>query len=291
MAKTAVNNRKPQAAPQKNKSGGKPENLPSTRRAASAGGAGGMLSTEGVSADILKIAKQNQGAGSSSDAADNIIPFIYVLHQMSPVAMPRNPAYIEGAEAGDFWLKNSADQIVKGEEGFEFQPVFFSKCWLEWKPDRGGFVAKHATRPEDAEEVVVNKKTGKMGWQMPNGNDVIETREVAGFVLGRGAPMPYVMTFKGSGHTIVKAWNTTCQQKVSADGTKWPAWSFSYHITSQYRSNDQGDWFLPKIEQGEDLRVDTDAFMRGYGLFKAFSSGQKVTEDYADDTAGTDDDM
>ena len=42
MAKTAVNNRKPQAAPQKNKAaGGKPENLPSTRRASS----GGMLST------------------------------------------------------------------------------------------------------------------------------------------------------------------------------------------------------------------------------------------------------
>jgi len=272
--KSKPQNSKPTNKPQAGKS-----NLPA--RVSSAGGA---LSREGVSNKVLELAKKNAGAGTSSDASDNIVPFIYVLQSLSPVALPKNPAYIEGAEAGDFWLKNAPDPIVKADEGFEFQPVSFSKCWIQWKPERGGFVAKHATKPAEAEWVEDKKGNGQ--WEMPNGDIVQETREVAGLVLGMGAPMPYVITFKGSGHTVAKSWNTTCRNKVDPDdGFVWPCYAFSYRLTTQYRSNDKGDWYIVKVDEGEDLRGDEAAFTRGHVLQKAFESGEKRAADEYDDEA------
>jgi hypothetical protein len=243
-----------------------------------------------VSAKVLERAKKMQGAGSSSDASDNIVPFIYVLQSLSPVAMPKNPAYIEGAKAGDFWLRGSADPIVDGEEGFEFQPVNFSKCWIEWKPNREGFVARHATRPEEAVQVENDK--GQMVWKMgkaKNANIVVETREVSGFVLGRGAPEPYVISFSGSGHTPAKEWNGMCQRFVE-DGVKWPCWSRSYLVTNKYRSNDQGSWYTVQVKPLNDMRGDED-FERGEALHLAFASGEKrAADDDGRGHAGTSDD-
>lgn len=237
-----------------------------------------------VSSKVLAMAKQHEGAGSSSDASDNIVPFIYVLQSLSPVALPKNPDYIEGAEAGDLWLRGSADPIVKGDEGIEFQPVNFAKCWIQWKPNRGGFVTRHAERP--AEAVQKENDQGKMVWKMKNGDIVVETREVAGFVLGRGAPEPYVISFSGSGHTPAREWNGMCQRFVE-DSIKWPCWSRSYYLTTKYRSNDQGDWYTIQVKPGNDMRGDED-FERGFALYKAFDSGEKRAGDL--DVGGSDDD-
>lgn len=245
-----------------------------------------------VSAKVLAMAKKYEGAGSSSDASDNIVPFIYVLQALSPAALPKNSAYIKGAEAGDLWLRASADPIAKSDEGIEFQPVMFSKCWIEWKPNREGFVARHATRPEGA--VQVENDQGRLIWKTnktKTANVLVETREVAGFVLGRGAPEPYVISFSGSGHTPAKDWNGQCQRFVT-DGVKWPCWARSYRLTTKYRSNDAGDWYQIQVTPENDLRGSDEDFERGFALFKSFESGEKrAADDGGADTGDSDDDI
>src|SRR5258708_4431967 len=69
--------------------------------------------------DLLNALKSSPG-GLSKDQADNLIPFIYVLQPLSPQVMKGDAARIEGAEAGDIWLRNGP--VIKGEDGMLFQP-------------------------------------------------------------------------------------------------------------------------------------------------------------------------
>jgi hypothetical protein len=98
------------------------------------------------------------GEGVSTAAADNSVPFIAVLQGLSPQVNPRDDAYVEGAQAGDFWLKNSPVPIVKGMRGFRFQSCAFWQDVVEWVPrdDGGGIVARYEIKPmEDVKKVLI----------------------------------------------------------------------------------------------------------------------------------------
>src|SRR5208282_3781755 len=86
------------------------------------------------------LLQQYAGAGTSASPEHNTIPLIYVLQANSPQVAKRNPLYIEEAEAGDFWLRNAANPIVKGDKGLTFQPCHLIWAFTEWKPEREGFV-------------------------------------------------------------------------------------------------------------------------------------------------------
>src|SRR5262245_29613295 len=79
------------------------------------------------------------GAGLSKAPEDNLIPLIYILQAGSPQAKKGDPDRIEGAEAGDFWLRNAPKPIIKSEDGIWFQLCNVTKCFVEWQPNRGGF--------------------------------------------------------------------------------------------------------------------------------------------------------
>jgi hypothetical protein len=107
-----------------------------------------------VPAHLRERIAQSTGKGVSKDASDNLVPLIYVLQELSPQAQSRDPRYIEGAVAGNFWLRGMDPPLVDGEnEGMLVQPCYFNKVVIEWQPNRGGFVARHDTMPEDAQQV------------------------------------------------------------------------------------------------------------------------------------------
>ena len=226
-----------------------------------------------IPADLAAMIAEDSGKGISTAAEDNIIPLIRMLQNGSPQVAPRDPSYVDGAVSGDFWFKNSAKQeLVKGEEGFRFQPCYFSKCWIEWRPDRGGFAGRHLKRPQDAEEKqIINEGKEITAWVRPNGNTVIETREHAGFADGQ----PYVMTFTSTGHTESKQWMQLMNQ-IYVPGTERvaPCFSKRYHITSYERSNKLGRWFACRIKL-EPGWVPKDEYMRGKALHEAFDQGYK----------------
>ena len=68
-------------------------------------------------AALADMMEKDAGKGVSTAQEDNLVPLIYVLQANSPQVNKRDERYIEGAEPGDFWLRNAPQPIVKGAEG------------------------------------------------------------------------------------------------------------------------------------------------------------------------------
>ena len=214
----------------------------------------------------------DSGKGVSQAQEDNIVPLLTVLQALSPQVSKRDPSYVEGAEPGDMLKRNSVHgPLVKGTEGTIFQPCFFSKVWIEWKPNKGGMAGRHQERPSDAEEVeeMINGKPKKK-WVRANGNYVEETREHVGFADNE----PYVLPLKSSGHTVSRAWMQQMNQQIIPGTTKIaPSFAKKYRLTTVERSNNDGTWYIIKPEDAG--WVTKEEYQRGKSLHEAFSRGEK----------------
>lgn len=238
----------------------------------------------GVPAGLADIAGQiaeDSGKGLSSSQDDNIVPLIYILQSQSPQAVPDEPEYIDGAVAGDIWLRNSTDPIAK--DGIWFQPCWFFRDYVEWRPESkgGGIVDRHAAIPQDVTEVPDQKNENKIHLIRPNGNEIVDTRYHAGFVLGRGAPMPYVIPLKSTGHTFSRSFMFMMNSRM-LPGQDKPAPSFAskYLLKTRKRENASGKWYV--FDVAEAAWVDTAAdYQRGRALFQSFAAGEKKLDEAA----------
>ena len=173
-------------------------------------------------ADVSLLMEQDAGAGVSTDISDNIVPLVYILQAQSPQVLRQKPEYIKGAEAGNIWPRGEKQVWDGEEEGVEVVPVYFDKVWIEWRPNRGGFVARHRERPELAEQRALDpQRPDRMSWVLPSGNIVQESREHAVLVLGKyDNPTPFVIPFSGSNHTASRAWMGLMNRKKTPKGNK-----------------------------------------------------------------------
>src|SRR6516165_2440561 len=133
-------------------------------------------------ADYLEQIERDAGRGQAKHAEDKILPFLRVLQPLSPPCIKKGPAYINGAEPGDFWLTTSSSPIIKGEDGVVFQPCMYRREWIEWVPrdEGGGFAGrwpynyeagKNSGLPDDAA-----RKENAFGWyREESGHDLVDT--------------------------------------------------------------------------------------------------------------------
>lgn len=228
--------------------------------------------------------KADAGAGTSTLQEDNLVPLVYILQGLSPQVNKRNEAYIDGAEPGHIWLRNSQDPIVAGEEGFLFQPCYFGKEWVEWVPrdDGGGLVGRYDDRPETAEQVPDPRDEKKMIWKMPNGNELRETRYHSGYVHLGEQRLPYVVPFSSTGHSVSREWMFQMNSRIE-DGVKVPTYACLYRLTTRHRKNNKGEWYVFKPEFAGYVQSDED-YQAGKELHEAFATGAKRAET-ADDIA------
>jgi hypothetical protein len=235
---------------------------------------------------------EHAGKGTSQAAEDNLIPLIYTLQANSPQAGRRNPAYIDGAKEGDFWLKGTRT-VFDGDEGFLFQPCHFSKDWVEWIPraQGGGLVGRFPHCPDDAVETEVESddQPGQMQKKMirPNGNEMIETRYHIGFVMfpdGRAAP--YAIPFKSTGHTVSKQWMVLMNSQQTGAAID-ASWAHVYRLTTKSKTNKAGTWNQVDVQLAEENGgwVGSLAeFERGAKLNAQMAAGDKTIE--TDDEPG-----
>ncbi len=234
----------------------------------------------GPPAHLAGRMEADAGKGVSTKQEDNLVPLIYVLQSNSPQCSKRSPDYIEGAEAGDIWMRGSEPPIIKGEDGFIFQPCFFSKDWVEWIPRDagGGYVGRHKDCPEEAVATPDPANPNRIRFIMPNGHELIETRYHVGYAFfADGRAVPYVIPFSSSGHTVSRAWMFLINAKQVNGSTAFSG-ACRYRLTTKHRSNMHGDWFMFDVADAgwvEDLGM----YERGIALHSAFSEGSKVVED------------
>jgi hypothetical protein len=224
--------------------------------------------------DIEALLNEYAGAGTSSAVEHNTVPMIYVLQSNSPQVNKRGDAYVQNAEPGDLWLKNAAEPIVKGTEGVLFQPVHFQFAWVEWKPNRGGFVATHSDRPADAEQKQIDPNDDRLSWvRNSNGNQVVETCYVYGMV---NMELPYVIPLSSSGFKVARDWNTNARARKH-NGKPIPLFATKYRLKTVFRSNDRGEWFTLGFDYEEGMPTK-DQIMNGLEFFKSVSTGEKQAE-------------
>jgi hypothetical protein len=242
--------------------------------------------------EMAQMMMADAGKGVSTAMEDNIVPLVYILQPLSPQVQKKNPEYIEGAEAGQIWFRGSST-IVDGEEGIPVVPCHWSKCWIEWQPNRGGFVARHADRPADAVLTTDAENPKRKFWRRPNGNIVVETREHVVLVLDVfERPMPFVIPMSGSGHGSSRAWMSKMNSKfIPNSDQKAPSYGYIYRMKLQYRTNDQGEWYMWDVHDENDeptMLADPATYKLARQLEADFSRGalraQDMTGDQVDDS-------
>lgn len=245
----------------------------------------------------LERMKRDAGRGVSTKAADNLVPLLQVLQPLSPQVLKKNQAHIEDASAGDFIIKALADPIIKGDEGFYFQPVAMYQEWVEWVPrERGGGFAGRYPYNDGKPPAGAKAKPQKEGSNRPaaytiNGNDLVDTRYVPGYMWLEGDPVPFVIPFTSTGHAVARSWMSK-QTRLQLDGEILPAFAAVYLLKTAASKNNLGEWF--KIDVGapitlfdlatgapnpeaEELVADCDrAYELGDQLNTAFKNQEKV---------------
>jgi hypothetical protein len=239
-----------------------------------------LTSVQSAPAFLASSIKEDAGKGVSMAAEDNLVPLIYVLQSNSPQVNKRDPDYVEEAEPGSLWLRSSGMPAINGETGILFQPCHFSKDFVEWDPaSRGRFQGRHLKMPADARQIPSEKNPKKLIWRRENGNDVIETRYHIGYVLfedGR-PPMPYVIPFSSTGHTVSRGWMTLMGAKQLPGAGRAPSWACVYRLTTRQRTNDAGTWFVISVADAGWVQSAED-YNRGKALHESFERGEKGIE-------------
>lgn len=259
--------------------------------------------------DVLAELAEDAGAGTSSSADDNVIPFLSLLQDLSPEAKSRDPEYVDGAKPG--MILNKANKRIysvekspaDGGDTLEFQHCAFQRRVVEWVPRDlgGGFVAHHDPRPGETIDQLLERigkkvvdpkdtKGTKFIWKSKENpdNELRDTRYHYGNIIDAdGSLFPAVLSFSSSGHTGSREWMTLMNNfKINVGGklVTAPAWSKKYRIRTKLRSNNSGEWFVIYVE---DAGIITDGAIRAAGkaLFEAFSSGAIRADDGDGDSA------
>lgn len=268
--------------------------------------------------EMLKMMEGDAGRGVSTAAEDNIVPLLYILQSNSPQLDRADASKYLGkeAKAGDLWLRGTKTFVDadtdEEDSGLLGVPCFFSKCWIEWRPDRGGFAGRHDERPKDAVQTTeVDKDTGnkKTVWRLPNSNTVVETREHVFLItdekVNGGKPTPIVIPMVSTNHTASREWMGLMNgvQVPNTDKTA-PSYACVYRVQTVPKKNDKGSWYAYRVSHaGEEDGAAVPLFVSDLAVYKAakkinadFTSGALKADnpheqEEDETTAGTNSDM
>jgi len=242
--------------------------------------------------ELLKMMQGDAGKGVSTAMEDNIVPLLYIIQSNSPQLDRADKIKYLGkdAKAGDLWLRGTmtfVDADTENEDsGLLGVPCYFNKCWIEWKPDRGGFVARHPSRPDAAElKTEVSKESGKerTAWKMPNGNTVVETREHVFLVVdpkvNGGRPTALVVPMVSTNHTASREWMGLMNNVLLPNDTTAPSYACVYRLQTVPKKNDQGSWYGYRASHaGEEDGSAVPMFVDDLAIYRA---AKKIHADFA----------
>ena len=209
-------------------------------------------------------------AAENMSQEDMMIPRLSILQAQSPQVNKRDGAYVEGAEAGHIYDSVGAEAF-DGEKGITVIPLSYRRAYIEWKPDRGGFVADHGN---DASVLEGCKNVdGKMTTE--DGNEISTNAEYFVFVIAEdGSHSPAVLSMTSSQLKKARRWNSMINRLQIPHPTEKgvtinPAmfWT-AYKLPTVPEENDKGSWFGWNIEMLYDAKSG--------GIIKQMSNGANL---------------
>ena len=195
-------------------------------------------------------------AAENMTQEDMMIPRLSILQALSPQVNKRDGSYVEGAEAGHIY-DSVSNKVFDGEEGVTVIPLSYRRAHVEWKPDRGGFVADHGN---DASVLSgCENQDGKM--ITDQGTEIVVNAEYFLFVIDKdGSHTPAVLSMSSSQLKKARRWNSMINRlqipHLTEEGnTINPAmfWT-AYKLTTVPEENDKGSWFGWNVEMLYDAK-------------------------------------
>lgn len=196
-----------------------------------------------ISPEMLKAMQESESGFEGTGAGDYSIPFLALLQKLSPQCDESDDAYVQGAKPGLFY--NGA--TGKLHTTVRVIPCFYKRSMVEWKPERGGFVAQHEPGVEEG-----LPKNDRGVPTLPNGNLLVDTRYFMCLQLDEeGNRSPIVVALTSTQLKKAKTWMSRMQAlKVEGPHGKFtpPMYSHVWVLSSMDESNDKGSWKGIKME-------------------------------------------
>ena len=187
------------------------------------------------------------GKGFENMGADKFaIPMLLIAQMQSSVTTADNSK----VKAGDFY--NS----ITGESygtSVTVVPIYFNSVWLEWKPNMGGLVGRHA--PYSV------KVTGDAytGMKTADGNDIQESWCYFVLIKGRENDGPLMFSATSSNIRYAKVWNGMLNDARLPSGKHAPLFSQYWKLTSKKNKNDKGTFFI--LGEGKNASIEKEGWV------------------------------
>jgi hypothetical protein len=209
--------------------------------------------------------------GSGFEEADTTayaIPFLRQLQMMSAPCKKTDPAYVKGAEEGDF-INTVTGKLYKGDEGVFVIPVDYKQKFNLWAPDRGGFRGSL----NKAEYNAMGKDKNEKGFETDvDGNTITDTREHYLMIVNTDGTLdPALLAMSGTQLKRSKNWMTL--MSGICQGGKIPMYSQMYKLSVQGESNDKGSWAGIKVEHVKQL-TDMGQYTAAKEFYTMVKSGE-----------------
>lgn len=226
-----------------------------------------VVKQEDMAKDLMSMGFDGVKDGFSGkvDASTSTIPFVKLMQAISPEVKKKGAEYVEGAEAGMFL--NSVAKTLYGDV-VRAIPILFEPMYVEWKPNRGGFVARHTIA--DARKLTVTEEFGK--WQTEEGNLLIETYMYYFLLPDHLEDGLVAVAMASSNIKPAKMLNTLVTRKFFPNTAKVaPSFVQVYNMQSVEVSNDKGAWYQPKFSF--DSFVTPDVAQMAVAMLESLRAG------------------
>lgn len=189
----------------------------------------------------MSAATETGFEGTSS--ADYAIPFIALLQKLSPQVDESDDAHVAGAKVGMFYNASTGELLNE----LRVIPCHYKHSVVEWRPNRGGFVAQH---PEGADAGLPRNDKGQA--INSQGNLMVDTRYFFCLSLNEdGSYTQCILSFASTQLKKAKNWMSRMSNMKVSDGKRSftpPMFSHIWKLSSMDEENEKGAWKGYKME-------------------------------------------
>lgn len=195
--------------------------------------------------DMQDMMSNDSAEYKDNTSTDDIaIPRIRILQSASDQTKKSTPEYIKGAEEGDLF-NTLSQEIVKGDDGIYFVPVYRRIIYLEWKSVEigGGLVNNYG---EDSSAYVSANSDDKGRRISKAGNEIVKTYDIFGYVVDieKSVYSEVLISMSKTQVKKIKQWNAMIRSLTDIKtGNQLPSFAGVYKIKTTPESNDMGSWF------------------------------------------------
>jgi hypothetical protein len=134
---------------------------------------------------------------AAPDLPPALTGLIALMQPTSPELVRDDPKEVRGAAVGDFIVPHAGERMpFKGSTGYTFLIIGAERGFPEYWPARGGFIAPHDTKPDDARWLRPEESPdGKEGlYRSLTNTRIEETIYIQELVLPADGSAPFVAT-------------------------------------------------------------------------------------------------